>query len=107
MEITKVLAEWGPVIGLVWPPLVGWLWWSIRQKFVQKEDLSPLVERVTLLEQSVPDEGTLLDLRLGMQEMRGELRTVDARLEGVQGAIAAIRNNLDMLMQHHIDGGKR
>lgn len=99
-------AEWGPAINFVGPTLVGWLWWSVRQKFCQKEEHAALAGRVAKLEQNMPDEGTMLALQLGIQEMRGEFRAFDARMEGLQDSVGAIRTNLDMLMQHHLDGGR-
>lgn len=102
----ELFTEWGSAINLVGPTLVGWLWWSVRQKFCQKDEHAALAGRVFRLEQNMPDEGTMLELRLSMQEMRGEFRTLDARIEGLQDSSSAIRTNLDMLLQHHLDGGK-
>lgn len=102
----ELFAEWGPAISFVGPTLVGWLWWSVRQKFCQKEEHAALAGRVAKLEQNMPEEGTMLELRLGIQEVRGEFRALDARMAGLQDSISAIRNNIDMLMEHHLDGGR-
>ncbi|MEG2140816.1 MAG: DUF2730 family protein [Bilophila sp.] len=109
MTLQELVSDWGAALNWLVPLLCGWIWWSARQKFVLKDEQAALARRVSELENAVkdiPDEATMLELRLSLQEMRGEFKAFNAKLEGLQTNVAAVRTNIDMLMQHHLDERK-
>lgn len=105
----EFLFEWVPVIGLVGPLLVGWLWWSVRKAFTPKDEHAHLVARVAQVEanlEDVPDNTTMLKIQLSLEELRGNMRAQDTKIDGVAAQMGALNHNVAMLLQHHLDGGK-
>ena len=40
------------------------------------------------------------------EEVRGGMRAVEARINGVDTRLAALSNQLDMIIQHHVETSK-
>ena len=104
-SLKDVFIEWMPVIGLFGPVLCAWIWWSVHQRFTPRTAHAELKDRVSALEKTVqdlPDKSALNALCLEVQEVRGEVKVTNTRLDGISDGIKALNNNMDMLIQHHI-----
>lgn len=107
MTFLELLNDWNFILTYIGPPLCGWIWWSARQRFAVKEDVAALSERVQKVEiklAEVPDGDTMLKIQLALQELRGDMKAQDAKLDGVVSSVDALKNNTDMLLQHHLRG---
>lgn len=109
MTVIDLLNEYSSLIGLVAPPLCGWIWWSARKSFAGKGELAAvqaanaaILARLEALEANMPDNETMLSIRLSLQELRGDMKATDAKLDGMKTSIEALSSNTIMLMQHHL-----
>ncbi len=109
MSLIDLINEYAALIGLVAPPLCGWIWWSARKSFAGKSEMaamraaqSAILTRLETLEANMPDNETMLSIRLSLQEMRGDMKATDAKLDGMKTSMEALNNNVAMLMQHHL-----
>lgn len=114
-EITRL----GPVLSLlatlfsVFASLVaGWCLYHLSRRFVPraahelvKKTQIEHAERLDALErrmETVPDGKTMLKLQLSIQEIRGDLKAQDAKIDGISGMVQALKTNLDILVQSHM-----
>lgn len=109
MPLIDLINTYAPLIGLVAPPLCGWVWWSAKKSFAAKGDVedvrtkcSAILARLEAVEDTMPDNETMLSIRLSLQEMRGDMKATDAKLDGMKTSIEALSSNTAMLMQHHL-----
>lgn len=61
---------------------MGWVWWSIKKRFVPREELDAVVRRVGALEvkiSTLPTADDLRALREAMSETKTELRVFNER----------------------------
>lgn len=105
MTLATLLSDWVSVVSYVGPPLCGWVWWSARQKFALKDVVEALSSRTAVLEltiKDVPDGQTMLRIQLALEELRGDMKAQDAKMDGVLSSVDALKNNTEMLIQHHL-----
>lgn len=62
---------------LIWilGAIFGWIWWSLKKRFVPKEDLLPLIIRIDDVEKKVADMPSQKDfhkMQLTIEHMAGE-----------------------------------
>ena len=55
---------------------------------------------------TVPDGKTMLGIQLLLKEQRGDMKALEARLEGIESGMVGLKNQIDMLIQHHLEGSK-
>ena len=111
MTMINLINEYASLIGLVAPPLCGWIWWSARKTFATREELAKaraenaaLRARLETLEENMPTGDTMLSIQLAQQEIRGDIKALGAAMDGLRGNIEAISNNVAMLMEYHLEG---
>lgn len=96
-------------------------WWAIRKYFFTAHDGARLAEKVaeegatlaaridehdhqliTLREQmrSLPSSAELVDVRLSVTTLRGEIAANTAVMEKVQSDVSTVRRQLELLNQH-------
>lgn len=109
MPLIDLINEYASLIGLVAPPLCGWIWWSAKKSFAGKSEVAAvrtaqaaILARLETLEANMPDNETMLSIRLSLQELRGDMKATDAKLDGMKTSMEALSNNVAMLMQHHL-----
>ena len=56
--------------------------------------------------ETVPDGKTMLGIQLLLKEQRGDMKALEARLEGIESGMVGLKNQIDMLIQHHLEGSK-
>lgn len=69
MQSNSNLLIW--ILGAVF----GWIWWSLKKRFVPKEDLAPLIIRIDDVEKKVADMPSQKDfhkMQLTIEHMAGE-----------------------------------
>ena len=99
MSLIDLINEYAALIGLVAPPLCGWIWWSARKSFAGKSEMAAMQAAQSAILTRLE---TMLSIRLSLQEMRGDMKATDAKLDGMKTSMEALNNNVAMLMQHHL-----
>ncbi|MBI1214536.1 MAG: DUF2730 family protein [Alphaproteobacteria bacterium] len=100
--------DWiGPVVYLLTTLFIGWIGWSVKRRFVPREDhdkLNARVEkvetRVTTVENKVADLPSAKDaqaLAVRMTELTGELKVFDQRFRAMESAGARLQLQIDRI----------
>lgn len=77
---------------LIWilGAIFGWIWWSLKKRFVPKEDLVPLIIRIEDVEKKVADMPSQKDfhkIQLTIEGMAGEQKEQKAIMERVERSL--------------------
>ncbi len=87
---------------------------AIEEKQTRRDsDISALRERL----EAIPGKDAIYALEIKMadmqaemlrsnEEVRGGIRALEARINGVDTRLAALSNQLDMIIQHHVESSK-
>ena len=115
-DILTELDRWWPVLGILATLVYGWGVYHLSRRFATKYEhdglagcVSGLAGRVDDLErrmETVPDGKTMLGIQLLLKEQRGDMKALEARLEGIESGMGGLKNQIDMLIQHHLEGSK-
>ena len=65
--------------------------------------------RLELLErrmETVPDAKTLHKIDLSLMELRGDMKEVRGRMDGMETSLAGLKNEITMLVEHHLEGAR-
>ena len=106
-DILTELDRWWPVLGILATLVYGWGVYHLSRRFAGC--VSGLAGRVDDLErrmETVPDGKTMLGIQLLLKEQRGDMKALEARLEGIESGMVGLKNQIDMLIQHHLEGSK-
>lgn len=119
MDYLKTLYQVWPVLTVIAALVAGWGMWVLSQRFVPRAEhsavklgIDALSVRVANLESGVaelegcvrkmPDADTMVKIQLGLEAQRGDMKALRAEINGVHTAVDALKNNTDMLVQHHL-----
>ena len=108
-DILTELDRWWPVLGILATLVYGWGVYHLSRRFATKYEHDGLAGRVDDLErrmETVPDGKTMLGIQLLLKEQRGDMKALEARLEGIESGMVGLKNQIDMLIQHHLEGSK-
>ncbi len=113
-----------PYIILAIQGLLAWALWSIRKAFVHSEVYTQHVHmvqnqyhefnlqfmnaetRIQNLEERLsqaPDSSTLNHLTTAMESLRGDLKTLDMRITGIDRLMQRLEHALDKQIRHNTD----
>lgn len=119
-EISRWLV---PMVALSANLFVGWVAWSIKKKFVTREDCSKchkdVEERQKALEdlqraestrqcllekalESLPSAKDMQQISLNLSELRGDLKGLTAKVEGQGRSLARVEKSVDFLTEAHM-----
>lgn len=77
--------------------LGGWTIWSMRKSFVYKEAFAQQVQNLDRLERQVenlPNQSAIHELAISVEQLRGELGTVSARMDGLREIMAKLDSTI-------------
>lgn len=77
-----LLIELKQYVWAVFCAFLGWVWWSIKKRFVPREEMDAMVIRVTALEtriSTLPTGEEVRALKEAMSETKSELRVFNER----------------------------
>lgn len=117
--MTGILTEldrWWPVLGILATLFYGWGIYHLSRRFATKEEFSgvkseqtDMSERLELLErrmETVPDTVTMHRIALSLSELRGDMKEMRGRMDGVETSISGIKNQINLLVQHHLENSR-
>ena len=112
-DILTELDRWWPVLGILATLFYGWGIYHLSQRFASKKELESvrtgqecMSERLGRLErrmETTPDAETMHKIALSLAEVRGDLKAVRNRMDGMETAISGLKEQINMLVQHHLD----
>lgn len=113
MILIDLINEYASLIGLVAPPLCGWIWWSAKKSFAGKNEVTAMqtaqtaiLARLESLEANVPDNQTMHKIELSLTELRGDMKAVCGRMDGMETSIVGLKNEISMLLEHHLENSR-
>ena len=116
MNIIDEINRWRPVLSILATLACGWCLYQLSRRFVSKDEHNAvkaeqesIAGRLDVLErrmETVPDGKTMLGIQLLLKEQRGDMKALEARLEGIESGMVGLKNQIDMLIQHHLEGSK-
>lgn len=56
--------------------------------------------------ETVPDGKTLHNIQLSLEELRGDMKAIGAHMDGVETSVAGLKNEIAMLVQHHLENSR-
>ncbi len=107
--------RWWPILSIAATILCGWCLWELSRRFVSKEDHAEILEAQEALEgrvenlekrlESVPDARAMHAIELSLSELRGDMKAMCGRMDGMENAITSLKNEISMLLEHHLGNG--
>ena len=111
-EINRWLPFLGGIATLLWPFIL----FQLSKRFVGKAEYESMktaqgevVARLEELErrmETVPDGKTMHVIQLSLEEMRGDVKALDASMDGIETSISGLREQISMLVQHHLENSR-
>lgn len=108
--------RWWPVLGIFATAFYGWGLYHLSARFATKKEFEEMIEeqeaiagRLEKLErrmESVPDSDALLAIQLSLAELRGDMRALSGRMDGMETSIAGLKHEIAMLLEHHLENGR-
>ncbi len=109
-DFLTVLDRWWPVLGVIATLFYGWGIYHLSRRFVTKEEyeavrteqenMSGRLESLERRMETVPDSETMHRIALSLAEVRN-------RMDGMDTSIGGIKEQINMLVQHHLDQERR
>lgn len=87
MGIVNFMQSYSNLLIWILGAIFGWIWWSLKKRFVPKEDLLPLIIRIDDVEKKVADMPSQKDFHktlLTIEHMAGQLQEQKAIMERVE-----------------------
>lgn len=116
MNIMDELNRWWPLLSIAATLVCGWCLWQLSRRFVSREEHSAVLEaqsvlsrRVDTLEkrmETVPDNETMHKIELSLTELRGDMKAVCSRMDGMETSITGLKNEISMLLEHHLENSR-
>lgn len=116
MTIMDELNRWWPLLSIAATLVCGWCLWQLSRRFVSREEHAAVLEaqnalsrRVDTLEkrmETVPDNETMHKIELSLTELRGDMKAVCSRMDGMETSIMGLKNEISMLLEHHLENSR-
>lgn len=98
--MNEIWAEWKGVFIFFLSMFCGWFGWSLKKRFVPREEHEALAEEVKAIKAKTDKMPTAQDihgLSLQLTEMKGDLRTVNEKFNGVDKLSSRIQMQVDRM----------
>ncbi len=115
-DILTELDRWWPVLGIFATAFYGWGLYHLSARFATKKEYETImaeqetiVGRLDELErrmETVPDSETMHKIQLSLMELRGDMKAVCGRMDGMETSIVGLKNEIAMLIDHHLEGSR-
>ena len=116
MNVIDEINRWWPVLSIIATLACGWCLYQLSRRFVSKDEhealhgtVRGLGGRVDVLErrmETVPDAGTMHAIQLSLEELRGDMKAIGTRMDGMETSISGMKGQIKILVQHHLENSK-
>lgn len=107
------ISEWASILVLIAQGVFAWWWWSMRRSFVGKEKCAEhcavFERRLIKVEaelEDTPDPVDTSPILVALEQLRGEVKTIGAKVDGQGQIISRLDKGLDRLTDHHLRGDR-
>lgn len=115
-DILTKLDRWWPVLGILATVFYGWGIYHLSRRFATKEEyeavrteqenMSGRLEELEKRMETVPDAKTMHRIQLSLEELRGDMKSIGSRMDGMENAISGMKSQINILVQHHLENSK-
>lgn len=115
-DILTELDRWWPVLGMLATVFYGWGIYHLSRRFATREEFRTIKEeqetisgRLEELErrmETVPDAQTMHKIELSLTELRGDMKAICSRMDGMETSIVGLKNEISMLLEHHLENSR-
>lgn len=115
-DILTELDRWWPVLGILATAFYGWGIYHLSGRFATKEEyeavkteqetISGRLEELERRMETVPDSETMHKIQLSLMELRGDMKAVCSRMDGMETSIMGLKNEISMLLEHHLENSR-
>ncbi len=115
-DILTKLDRWWPVLGILATVFYGWGIYHLSRRFATREEFRTIKEeqetisgRLEELErrmETVPDAQTMHKIELSLTELRGDMKAICSRMDGMETSIVGLKNEISMLLEHHLENSR-
>lgn len=115
-DILIELDRWWPVLGILATVFYGWGIYHLSRRFATREEFRTIKEeqetisgRLEELErrmETVPDAQTMHKIELSLTELRGDMKAICSRMDGMETSIVGLKNEISMLLEHHLENSR-
>lgn len=115
-DILTELDRWWPVLGIFATVFYGWGLYHLSRRFATQEEFGTMEAEQKVLSgrlddlerrmETVPDSETMHKIALSLAELRGDMRGLSGRMDGMETSLSGLKNEIGMLIEHHLEGGR-
>lgn len=115
-DILTELDRWWPVLGILATVFYGWGIYHLSRRFAtreefrtvkaEQEEISGRLDELERRMETVPDSETMHKIQLSLMELRGDMKAVCGRMDGMETSIVSLKNEIAMLIDHHLEGSR-
>lgn len=115
-DILTELDRWWPVLGILATVFYGWGIYHLSRRFATREEyeavrteqehMSGRLEELEKRVETVPDSETMHKIQLSLMELRGDMKAVCSRMDGMETSIMGLKNEISMLVEHHLENSR-
>ena len=116
MNVIDEINRWWPVLSILATLACGWCLYQLSRRFVSKDEHNAvkaeqeiISERLDVLErrmETVPDGKTMHAIQLSLEELRGDMKAIGTRMDGMKTSVSGLENQIAMLVQHHLENSR-
>ena len=116
MNVIDEINRWWPVLSILATLAYGWCLYQLSRRFVSKDEHNAvkaeqeiISERLDVLErrmETVPDGKTMHAIQLSLEELRGDMKAIGTRMDGMKTSVSGLENQIAMLVQHHLENSR-
>ena len=115
-DILTELDRWWPVLGILATDFYGWGIYHLSRRFAtreefrtvkaEQEEISGRLDELERRMETVPDSETMHKIQLSLMELRGDMKAVCGRMDGMEMSIVGLKNEISMLLEHHLENSR-
>lgn len=110
------LDRWWPLLGIFATAFYGWGIYHLSRRFATKEEyeavkteqetISGRIEELERRMETVPDAKMMHAIELSLTELRGDVKEIRGRMDGMETSISGMKNQINILVQHHLENSR-
>ena len=115
-DILTELDRWWPVLGILATAFYGWGIYHLSRRFAtreeyeavrtEQENMSGRLGELEKRMETAPDARTMHAIELSLTELRGDMKEICGRMDGMETSISGMKNQINMLVQHHLENSR-
>ena len=109
-DILTELDRWWPVLGILATLVYGWGVYHLSRRFATRAEhhdtQKTVAEQLERRMETVPDGKTMHAIQLSLEELRGDMKAIGTRMDGMKTSVSGLENQIAMLVQHHLENSR-